>query len=69
MTGSTLNGQPAIGLSIAIGPSISFGLGGKIDDTFEYFGTDEVDNGNFKVAFGNMGKNCGGCHETFRIKK
>jgi cytochrome c556 len=23
----------------------------------------------FKVAFGNMGKNCGGCHETFRIKK
>lgn len=23
----------------------------------------------FKVAFGNMGKNCGGCHEIFRIKK
>jgi cytochrome c556 len=23
----------------------------------------------FKVAFGNMGKNCGGCHETYRIKK
>jgi cytochrome c556 len=23
----------------------------------------------FKVAFGNMGKNCGGCHETFRVKK
>ncbi len=42
----------AIGLSIAIGPSISFGLGGKIDDRFEYFGTDEVDEGNFKVAFG-----------------
>jgi cytochrome c556 len=23
----------------------------------------------FKVAFGNMGKNCGACHETYRIKK
>jgi len=23
----------------------------------------------FKVAFGNMGKNCGGCHEVYRIKK
>lgn len=23
----------------------------------------------FKTAFGAMGKNCGACHETFRIKK
>ncbi len=23
----------------------------------------------FKVAFGNMGKLCGNCHETYRIKK
>ena len=23
----------------------------------------------FKVAFGNMGKNCGGCHESFRVSK
>ncbi|MBB4017843.1 MULTISPECIES: cytochrome c [Chelatococcus] len=23
----------------------------------------------FKVAFGTVTKNCGGCHETFRIKK
>lgn len=22
----------------------------------------------FKASFGNVGKNCGGCHETFRVK-
>ncbi|MGE0563845.1 MAG: cytochrome c [Pseudolabrys sp.] len=23
----------------------------------------------FKAAFGNVAKNCGGCHETYRVKK
>ncbi len=23
----------------------------------------------FKAAFGNLGKDCGGCHQTYRIKK
>lgn len=23
----------------------------------------------FKVAFGGLGKNCGGCHETYRVSK
>ncbi|MEM9917418.1 MAG: porin family protein [Bacteroidota bacterium] len=41
-----------IGWSIAIGPSFNFGLGGKVDETTEYFGTDETDVQNFKVAFG-----------------
>jgi cytochrome c556 len=29
--------------------------------------TDNLEN--FKAAFGNLTKACGGCHETFRIKK
>jgi cytochrome c556 len=29
--------------------------------------TDNLDN--FKAAFGNLTKACGGCHETFRVKK
>jgi hypothetical protein len=41
-----------IGWSIAAGPSFNFGLGGKIDETTEYFGTDEVEFQNYKVAFG-----------------
>lgn len=29
--------------------------------------TKDIDS--FKAAFGNVTKNCGGCHETYRIKK
>jgi len=41
-----------VGWSLAIGPSFNFGLAGKIDETTEYFGSDEVDLQNYKVAFG-----------------
>jgi len=41
------------GLSIAMGPSINIGLGGKIDEQTEYFGSDEVDAENYVVGFGN----------------
>jgi len=32
-------------------------------------GASTKDLDSFKVAFGNVQKNCGGCHETFRVKK
>jgi len=41
------------GFSIALGPSFNFGLGGTLDETIEYFGTDDVEVENYKVAFGN----------------
>ncbi len=41
-----------IGWSLAIGPSFNFGVAGKIDETTEYFGSDDVDLQNYKVAFG-----------------
>lgn len=41
-----------IGLTFAFGPSINFGLGGKIDDQIEYFGSDVVEKQNYKVLFG-----------------
>jgi hypothetical protein len=40
------------GLSIAMGPSINIGLGGKIDEYTEYFGSDEVDTENYVVSYG-----------------
>lgn len=40
------------GLSIAMGPSINIGLGGKIDEEIEYFGTEEVETENYLVSFG-----------------
>ena len=41
-----------IGWSVALGPSFNFGLAGKIDETTEYFGSEEVDIQNFKPEFG-----------------
>ncbi len=41
-----------VGWTLAIGPSFNFGLGGKIDETTEFFGSDEVDFQNYKVQFG-----------------
>ena len=41
-----------VGWSLAAGPSFNFGLDGKLDETTEFFGTDETEVQNFKVAFG-----------------
>ncbi|MFK7773758.1 MAG: porin family protein [Saprospiraceae bacterium] len=41
-----------LGAAISIGPSINFGLKGKIDETYEYFGIDEVDKEHYEVSFG-----------------
>ena len=41
-----------IGLSFTMGPSINFGLSGNIDETTEYFGSEQVEMENYKVAFG-----------------
>lgn len=41
-----------VGWSLAVGPSFNFGLSGKLDETTEYFGTDDVDYQNYKIAFG-----------------
>lgn len=38
--------------SVAIGPSFNFGLGGKIDETTEYFGAEDVEQTNYTVKFG-----------------
>lgn len=40
------------GITVAIGPSFNFGLGGKIDEQIEYFGSEEVEPSNYQVAFG-----------------
>lgn len=40
------------GISVAIGPSFNFGLGGKIDEETEYFGSEETETSNYQVKFG-----------------
>ena len=49
-----------VGWSIAMGPSINIGLGGNLDETTEYFGTEERVEENFKLAFGS------GVNEDYR---
>ena len=41
-----------LGWMVSMGPSFNFGLGGNIDETTEYFGTDEKEFQNYKVKFG-----------------
>lgn len=41
-----------IGWSLQLGPSFNFGVDGKLEETTEYFGTDDTDYQNYKVAFG-----------------
>lgn len=40
------------GITVAIGPSFNFGLGGKIDEEIEYFGSDTPETSNYQVKFG-----------------
>lgn len=42
-----------VGWKIDVGPAFNFGLSGKLDETTEYFGTDDVDIQNYSVSFGN----------------
>ena len=51
---------PRFAFSIAIGPSFNFGLGGNLDETTEYFGTDITKEDNYKITFGN------GLNEDYR---
>lgn len=39
-------------LSLALGPSFNVGLGGNLDETTEFFGTEEVEEQNYTVRFG-----------------
>lgn len=41
-----------VGWTLAVGPSFNFGLAGNIDETTEYFGSDEVEFQNYKASFG-----------------
>ena len=40
-------------LTAGIGPSFNFGLGGKLDESKEYFGSEDVEKTNYNVKFGN----------------
>ncbi len=53
LIGYRKNMDSNFGFSIAMGPSFNIGLGGKIDETTEFFGSDEIKEENFTVAFGN----------------
>ena len=42
-----------IGYTVQAGPSFSFGIKGRLDETTEFFGEEETDFQNYTVAFGN----------------
>lgn len=42
-----------IGYTLQAGPSFNFGITGRIDETTEYFGSEQTDFENYKVEFGN----------------
>jgi hypothetical protein len=41
-----------IGYTLQAGPSLNFGITGRIDETTEYFGSEQTDFQNYKVEFG-----------------
>ena len=41
-----------IGYNVQAGPSFNFGITGRLDETTEYFESDQTDFDNYKVAFG-----------------
>lgn len=41
-----------VGWTLAAGPSFNFGLNGDLEEEIEYFGSEQVDYQNYKVAFG-----------------
>ena len=44
--------SPGFGFSLAMGPVFNMGLGGKIDETIEYYGQEDVSVENYTVKFG-----------------
>ncbi|MEO1435874.1 MAG: porin family protein [Bacteroidota bacterium] len=49
-----------VAVSFAMGPSLNFGLKGTLNETIEYFGSDQIDIQNYNVTFGD------GVNEDFR---
>ena len=44
---------PSFGISLAMGPTFNMGLNGKIDESIEYFGSEDIATQQYKVSFGN----------------
>jgi hypothetical protein len=48
------------GISLAMGPSFNMGLGGKIDESIEYYGSEDISTEQYVVKFG------GGVNDDYR---